>query len=148
MLLAIGAAMTVYHGATSRHLVPYFIIGVVFEMAYGFPIGVLSVAFAVSCLGLVALQRVITMTPWESKEGWSLLDALRSLVLSWLLYLATLGVSVAVSGFLYDQTSAWLRMQSLVTSQVVSIPLVWMALTMMSMRRVVVPFRRVVRYGL
>lgn len=147
-LLAIVAAITVYEGARAPVVYSMLAIVLAVELIYGADIGVSSLGY----LGAVALfslaRRFVSIPAWAAQEGWHIVDAFRASLCGVLLYLVNIVLSIVIGNILFGYGNILLRIQGLSDVHEIVIPLILCSGTFVVVRRMAMPFRREILFGL
>jgi hypothetical protein len=135
VVLAIATTITAYHGPRSNVVYGCTALLLAIEMIYGLDLGMLSLAYLVAALLLIAFQRMIAFTPWKNADGWRLADALRTAGVAGGMFLLAVGIQLRGSwSVLWPTEAAWI-------AGVIVVCLI-------ILRRFDVPFRKPIRFGI
>ena len=147
-LIAAVAAMTVYEGARAPIVYSMLAMILAVELIYGADVGVSSLGY-ISAVGLYSMaRRFISIPAWATQDGWHVADALRASLFGLLFYLVTVIASTVIGNILFAYGNVLLRLQSLVDVHAIVVPFCICSATMIVMRRMAMPFRREILFGL
>ena len=146
-LIAFVATYTAYRGFSPSIVYRIFFVLLTSEALYGFSVGIFSLAYVLSVAVLYGCTRFITFIPWAYTQGWSMVDMLKTIFVSGILYGGILFWSVPLGALLYGTGLVVLRWESFMHTSVGVLFLVTSVLTSIALRRTEVPFRRTIHYG-
>lgn len=141
-------ALLAYDGLNRRSMAYATALLIGIELIGGLDLGVFSFAFLLTALLFAAAGRVCALSPWAGTEGWHIIDMVRTAVVAALLAALMVVGSVCVAAFGYGFGMPLERL-SLAFSSSGGVALILGAvMTVGILRRIDVPFRRSIRFGM
>jgi hypothetical protein len=147
-VIAVASTAVVYWGIRGPVVYTLLLLLVATEVLYGGDVGSVSGAFAVTVGVLVLLRRVITIQSWASQEGWRVGDMLRTVVVAWVFTLCVVALSILVGDVLFGYDRLWVRILSLWSVRIMGTSFVVCTVASVMLRRMTVPFRRAILFGI
>jgi len=148
-IFAIAAgAILVYEGLEQGPVLRFFLLLVLVELIYGLDIGILSLAYLCTAATMVVISQWINISPLMRESGWSPAALIRSLVVGVLLAATMTAFSIIVGIVLYHYQSLHMRLAVALGHLGIWWMLVaGMAIAVLFLRRIDMPFRRRVVFG-
>lgn len=147
-VIAVASTAVMYWGARTPVVYTIVLLLVGVEVLYGGDVGSVSGAFVVTVAVLALLRRVISIQPWAAREGWGIGDLLRTVALSWVCSLCVVALSLLVGDMLFGYDRLWIRVQSMWNAPLLRTTFVVCVVSSVMLRRMTVPFRRAILFGI
>jgi hypothetical protein len=147
-VISIAAVLISYDGLTRQTVYGVTTALVVSEMIFGADVGVLSGAFLATVLLLQLTGRFVTVPAWALSSGWSVFDGVRALTVAWGTALCMIAIAVLIGATVYGNEHGAMRFTVSMLPRVL-----WIAATLSGgililLRRLDVPFRRRISFGI
>lgn len=120
---------------------------VVGEASFGWDLGMLSLPTLAVAAGIGSASHVFTMAPWAGQEGWRPGDMVRSFVIACACAASLVALSVLV-GAMYGHSALAARLASLFEPRSIWPIAPLCAVFLIVLRRMDIPFRKPIRFGI
>lgn len=146
-ILAAVCAATVYEGARPRVVYAVVAFLLLMEALYGGDIGAVVIAYCLAVPLLLIVRRFIALPEWASRDGWHLGDAVRTVAVSWMMFAVVVALAVFMNDMLYGHGYIVRRLLMLASDRLIAETVLVCCGTCIVLRRLSVPFRREIHFG-